>query len=233
MTKKVAHIPWKAYTKEIAPGMRAGLMLAKSTPVVEVNPTALLEIAGSVAEVVLVVVGAVGVTALALAAPNSLKALHALGAAGKAFAKPTKSPEQALAKTFHYLKKNKYIRFRSTKKGFVVMLTQKGRDRLQKLRDMPHCIQHPAAWDGKWWLIAADIPTQTHRRAADLFRLKLKELNVHALQRSMWVYPFDPRSELAYLIHYFGIQQFVTVMEINRLDESDEVVLRKLYKKIL
>ena len=138
-----------------------------------------------------------------------------------------------MAHTFHYVKEQRYISFRTTKKGIVVQLTQRGKDKIQKLIDMPKQIPPPKIWDGKWWAIAADIPTKQHRRAADLFRLKLKELHVYALQRSLWVYPFDPRAELEYLLKYFDIERYVTVMEISRLDIADERKLRKIFSGIL
>ncbi len=226
-------ISWSEYTTGIEPEVRTHAAVPKVVSARDVEMAQLLEGVSNIAQVVLVVVGVAGVVALAVAAPNSLRALHYLRKTGKKFGRSNQSSERTLSRTFFYLKKHKYISFRSTKRGLVVRLTRRGRDKIAKLAEMPRSITAQAEWDNKWWLIASDIPTKTHGRAADLFRLKLKQLNVHALQRSLWVYPYDPRAELSYVLSYFGIERYVTIMEISRMDASDEEVLKKIYKKIL
>lgn len=227
------NISWSAYLEGVEPEVRARSAAIKADGSDAVQTAQLLESASTIAQVVLIVVGAAGAVALAVVAPNSLRALHYLRKAGRRLGRSEQSSERTLARTFSYLKKCKYITFRSTKQGVVVRLTRRGRDRITRLAEMPRSIPTQPFWDEKWWLIASDIPTKTHGRAADLFRLKLKQLNVHALQRSLWVYPYDPRAELSYVLSYFGIERYVTIMEISRMDASDEEVLRRVFKKIL
>jgi hypothetical protein len=80
--------------------------------------------------------------------------------------------------------------------------------------------------------VAADIPTKDHRQGADLLRRKLKQMGFYPLQRSLWFYPFDPRPEIEFICREFGVANFVTVMEINRLDVQDEKLLKKHFSKL-
>ena len=77
---------------------------------------------------------------------------------------------------------------------------------------------------------AADIPTKNYRRGADMLRRKLKELGFFSLQRTLWFYPFDPRKELEYVVNSFGIANFVTLMEVSRLDRDDEEIMKKFFR---
>ncbi|MBP9686328.1 MAG: hypothetical protein KBD66_00840 [Candidatus Doudnabacteria bacterium] len=230
---KKQKISWSEYAAGLEPEVRTHAVVPKDVSAHDAQMAQLLEGVSNIAQVVLVVVGVAGAVALAVAAPNSLRVLHRLRKVGRKFGRSGQSSERTLSRTFFYLKKHKYITFRSTKQGVIVRLTKRGRDRITKIAEMPRSIPVQPIWDKKWWLIASDIPTKTHGRVADLFRLKLKQLNVYALQRSLWVYPYDPRAELSYLLGYFHIERYVTIMEVSRMDASDEEVLRRAFKKIL
>lgn len=52
------------------------------------------------------------------------------------------------------------------------------------------------------------------------------------LQRTLWFYPYDPRSEVEFIITYYGIERFVTVMEIYRLDKDDESKMLSHFKEL-
>lgn len=189
-----------------------------------------LKTAGAIA---LVIVGLAGVIVLSAAAPNIFYAL------GKIFEKKypnrkltRQEKETKIAQAFYYLKKSRYITMRPTGKDFKLFLTEIGKKRLGRLSFDTMVIKKPRAWDGKWWQVAADIPTKEYKWAADLFRRKLKEMNFFSLQRTLWFYPHDPRQEIEFIIHHYGIENFVTVMEINRLDRDDEGKMRKYFKEL-
>ena len=117
------------------------------------------------------------------------------------------------------------------RKDVKIFLTGAGRRRLKKFNIENPVIPKPAKWNKKWWLVAADIPTREYKLAADAFRDKLKEMRFCGLQRTLWIYPFDPRREIEVLASYYRIGHFVTVMEINRLDLDDESALKSFFKR--
>lgn len=55
-------------------------------------------------------------------------------------------------------------------------------------------------------------------------------MKFYPLQRTLWLYPYDPRLEIEFLIQHYGIERFVTVMEVNRLDRDDERVLKAYFE---
>jgi DNA-binding transcriptional regulator PaaX len=191
-----------------------------------------IEFAKDVAGVALGVIGAIGLSTILIVAPNILKGLNGLYKTGKIIFKDKNSEEKRVQQTLYYLKRKGLISFRSSKKGILVALTGKGRERLVKLQAVPMKIAIPAKWDGKWWLVASDVPTISHRPGSELLRKKLKHLGFYPFQRSLWLYPYDPRSELQWIVEHFKIAHFVTIIEASRLDEQDEASARKHFKEV-
>lgn len=188
-----------------------------------------LRTAGGIA---LGIIGVAGIVALSAVAPNMFYAFDKLFSRkyrGRKFTR--KEKERKIAKTFYYLKESGYIRMRPTGKDFKIFLTELGRKKLEKMNLETLVVKRLSSWDGKWWQVAADIPTEEYKWAADLFRQKLKDIKFFPLQRTLWFYPYDPRREVEYIIRYYGIESFVTVMEINRLDKDDERKMKFFFKQ--
>ncbi len=198
----------------------------------EMLKQAQVESAKNLAGALLGVLGVLGLGAVLLTAPNLLMGIHGLQKAGKWFGSSQKLDEEKIKQTFYYLKRKGYIQFQAENSGLMVKLTGRGRDKLRKLQSLPNAIEAPTKWNGKWWLVASDVPTKTHRKAAEQLRVKLKQLNLYPFQRSLWVYPYDLRSELQYIIETYNIAQFVTVCEVSRFDKQDELLVRKHFKHL-
>lgn len=184
-----------------------------------------------ITDVALAVIAMAGIATVSIVAPNLLLALD------KLFFKKTtdrrlssKEKQVKATRAFYYLKSRGLIRLKSTGSDFKVSLTNLGKNKLSKLNFQAITVPKPSHWDGKWWLIAADIPTKNYRRGADSLRKKLKQMGFHSLQRTLWLYPFNPCREIEFITNYYGIALFVTVMEISRLDEDDERKLKIFFK---
>ncbi len=106
----------------------------------------------------------------------------------------------------------------------TLALTQKG-----KLRELTYNIeemeiQKPSAWDGQWRLIIYDI-TKFKKREADMLRRVLTKLNMHRLQKSVYLYPYPCKNELEFLRHYFNVPEAVLYLIVSRI-EHDEAFRR-------
>jgi hypothetical protein len=187
--------------------------------------------AKSIATSVLLLAGAVGMVGLALTAPNSIKMFSPL--LRKKYGRPLRSNEQKekLLQTFYYLKRSGQIRIQEKNDGLFAVLTEKGRKRFHTITSDVHVVQKPSVWPGTWWLVAADIPTKDYKIAADMLRLKLRELRFYPLQRTLWIHPFNPRAELEYIANKYHVSRFVTVMEIKRMDIQDEDIIKAHFTK--
>lgn len=187
----------------------------------------------TVGGLVLALVAAAGIMALAVVAPNLIGAIGKLSTGrfrGKSYTQ--KERRKKVAQTIYYLKKSGMIKFKKTSKDILLFLTSKGKHKLKAENFNALRIHTQAKWDKKWWLVAADIPTKTHRRGADLLRAKLKEMGFMSLQRTLWLYPFDPRQEVQFIAEHFGVEKFLTVMEVNRADRQDEDNLKKHFRSV-
>lgn len=186
-----------------------------------------LEHLKTASQVVLAVVATTGIIALAIAAPNALKVLHSVSKLRKKYKNLGFDEKQnKLQDTFYYLRRSGLIRFRGEKSGLHLILTEKGKKFLEKLGFKTLQVKKPKIWDKKWWVVAADIPTKPHRQGADKLRQKLKDMGFCFLQRTLWFYPYDPRKEIAFIAQTYGVEKFITIMEVNRLDREDEQRLK-------
>ncbi|MCL5666481.1 MAG: hypothetical protein M1383_01800 [Patescibacteria group bacterium] len=184
-------------------------------------------------EVTLAVVAAAGVVSVSVVAPNLFSAMgHFLPKGKKYSGYSHKQKAKKVAETFYYLKRTGLVRFRQSGTDWLLSLTDLGRRRLPKLEVDSLSVTKPKKWDGSWWVVAADIPTKDCRQGADLLRRKLKQLGFYPLQRTLWLYPFDPRREIEFISQAFGIARFVTVMKIAELDTQDLAVLKPYFKKL-
>ena len=170
---------------------------------------------------------------LAVVAPNLIGAIGKMATSrfkGSNLIKKEKSKKSV--EVFYYLKKSGLIKVKKTPTEIWLSLTGKGKQRLKNLKFDILRIKPQAKWDKKWWLVAADIPTKNYKTAADLFRKKLKEMGFWSLQRTLWLYPFDPRDEVQFIAKHYGIQNFITAMEVSRLDSEDEKALKNHFISI-
>lgn len=182
-------------------------------------------------DVLLGVVGVAGIMLLTVLAPNALQALDLFQKKrGRSRLNPP-AKQRKVIRSFYYLKAKGQIEFRRKGEDYEVRLTKRGRRQIKKFRFETLSVPKAEHWDGKFWQVAADIPTKQHRRGADALRQKLKEMGFYPLQRTLWFYPYDPRLELEFITHTYGIHPFVTTMKIAELEESDERVLKAHFKK--
>ena len=180
--------------------------------------------------VALAVVAAVGAMGIAVVAPNLLSALDGIFSKNHKYKNITNAgKKKKTAQVFYYLKKQGLIEFKEDKGVFKILLSKTGKRKSDELNLSVLKIQKAKHWDGKWWQVAADIPTKDYRTGADMLRRKLKQMGFFSLQRTLWFYPYDPRKEIEFVCQEYGIGQFVTVMEISRMDIQDEEKLRRVF----
>ena len=183
-------------------------------------------------EIALAVIAVAGIATLIVVAPNALQLLDKFVFRKKGYRLSHKQKQRKLAETFYYLKRSGLIQLKPEGRGWRFYLTQKGRQRVERMNLNTLRIARPKVWNGKWWLVAADIPTKEYKASADLLRLKLKQMGFYPLQRTLWLYPYNPSRELQFILETFNIANFVTTMEINRLDLEDERVVKAYFKKM-
>ena len=113
-------------------------------------------------------------------------------------------------------------------KSYTLILTEKG-----KLKALTYHFQamkiKKKNWDGKWRLIVFDIPEKM-RRARDALREKLKELGFYELQKSVFVFPYECKDEIEFIVEFFNLRQYVRYGVLESIDNN--LHLRKIFKLI-
>jgi hypothetical protein len=89
------------------------------------------------------------------------------------------------------LERGKYVKVK--KKSQTVCLTEKGIKEILKYK-MRSNLQE-SRWDGKWRIVIFDIAEAT-RKDRNYLRSQLKWIGFEELQKSIWVFPYEIRSEL-------------------------------------
>lgn len=118
----------------------------------------------------------------------------------------------------------------SAKDGYV--LAEKG---LQKLNALTMSkVNQTQTWDGKWRLIAFDIP-EAKREARDALRRLIKELGCRQLQRSLWIHPLPCLDQFRQLQEAYDVKGDIVLLEVTWIDNQKELlqIFKKSYPELI
>ncbi len=171
-------------------------------------------------------IAAGGLLTTALIAPNAVQIFDKplgilLGNLNK------RQQQRELRRILYYMKSRDLVQYSSRDYEHGILLTDKGKKRLQQASYEAISIPTPSKWDNRWRLVFYDIPeNQKSRRNA--LNLKLKQLGFKQLQISIWVHPYQSRAEIEVVCEALKVREYVTYVEISHIDS--EQLLRKRFK---
>jgi len=149
-----------------------------------------------------------GLLMTALVAPNALRAFAPLLRRRK---RPYFSPAEA-RRSVRSLRRAKLVTFQTKGTDIFVNMTEKGRKKTLRYCLETMKIKKPARWDGRWRIVAFDIP-EKKKTARNVFRQKIKDLGFKRLQKSVWAYKYPCRDEIEFLVRFYEIQPYVVYVE--------------------
>ncbi len=85
--------------------------------------------------------------------------------------------------------------------------------------------REPRAWDGKWRLLAYNIP-EKRRPLRDALREELRRLGYGNLTSALWISPYDLSKELEELLEKLKVQEYVEVFEAEYRGEGRELAAK-------
>lgn len=140
-----------------------------------------------------------------------------------------KIDERVLQEEIKKLYRSKLVEKRKNPDGsFTFILTEKG-----KLKALTYHFQKMKIkredWDGKWRIVIFDIPEKM-RRGRDALRDKLKELGFYELQKSVFIFPYECKDEIEFVIEFFNLRRYVRFGVLENID--NEIHLKKIFKLI-
>lgn len=138
-----------------------------------------------------------------------------------------KIDRKELESTISQLYKSRLLEARENKDGTsTFILSGKGKARALTYRFEEMRIQ-TGKWDGKWRLVVFDVP-EKKKPAREALRRKLRELGFYELQKSVFVFPFECRDEIDFVIEFFDMRPYVRYGVLEDID--NDAHLRKIFE---
>ena len=122
---------------------------------------------------------------------------------------------------FKFIDKNK-----SNDGSIKILLTEKGKFKALNYK-LDNIKNKKEKWDGKWRMVAFDIP-EKYKRGRDALRRKLKKIGFCELQKSVLVTPYECEKEIGLLVKYFNLNKYVRFGVLESID--NEEYLKKYFK---
>ncbi len=167
------------------------------------------------AKTLLHILAAAGAIGLIFAFPGAAPAIGNLVVGKNKFGRwQTKSIlNQLSGRKYVDIKYNKdnTVTVKITRNGLVRALTYQ----LETLK-----INKPKKWDGKWRVVIFDIP-EKYKKIRELFRMRLKQLELYQLQDSVYIHPYPCFNQIEFLRELYGISMKVEYLLVERLEDDD------------
>lgn len=172
-----------------------------------------------IARGILAAVGAVGLVAVAIVAPNIIGTLAQISPQLKKF-----NPKQ-VNRSLKNLEKNGLISIRQDGDKILIELTKNGQKKILTYKLDELRIKPAKKWDRKWRVVIFDIPEKFKRNRYE-FSFRLKTLGFIQLQKSVWICPYPCEDEVDFLKEIYLIGPFVRIMTVEKID-----IAHDLFKK--
>ncbi|MBI2624547.1 hypothetical protein HYW67_03560 [Candidatus Parcubacteria bacterium] len=147
----------------------------------------------------------------------TLAALPGLAFALQPFVRRRRYQPAAMRRSLYRLRAERLVRFRKRAREITVVMTDRGRQRLVQYRLAELTPRKPGRWDGQWRMIIFDIPEE-RRAARAALRARLRQLEFHQLQRSVFITPYPCREAVEFLNACYGVERYVHYLEVSSID---------------
>lgn len=165
---------------------------------------------------VLAILGVVGFVSLAVLIPGLPKVLTPL--LKKQYRKWGHFNSRKLRAEIKRMQKVGLLEEISENGETIYKLTEKGKTKSFKYK-LEEMSLNRDRWDGKWRIVAYDIPREK-KNQAEAFRELLKKMSFYQLQKSMWLTPYSCSKEIDFLKSLYQLEDCVTVLVISGLESE-------------
>src|SRR3989344_6121250 len=113
---------------------------------------------------------------------------------------------------FMYMKKlykSKIVTYKENKdKTITLVLTENGKEKIL-IYDLDSIkLQQQDKWDGLWRIVIFDVP-ERFKKGRNALSSKLKQLGLHPLQKSVFIYPYECKDEIDFIVEFFKLKPYV------------------------
>ncbi|KKR45288.1 MAG: CRISPR-associated endonuclease Cas2 [Candidatus Zambryskibacteria bacterium RIFCSPLOWO2_12_FULL_39_45] len=126
---------------------------------------------------------------------------------------------RSLTRSIANLYQSNLIKQRSNGDGTVTFILSKEGREVAMTYNFEEMVISKTKWDKKWRIVMFDIPEKL-KKIRDTLRYQLKRLGFMELQRSVFVFPFECKNELEYIIEFYNIKKHVRLVEAHYIDNE-------------
>ena len=127
---------------------------------------------------------------------------------------------EALWRSIRGLYKSKLIgTIHQTDGSVTLTLSEKGKRYAMTYQLDEMKIQKPNHWDGKWRLIAFDIP-EKRKRIRDALRFRFLQIGLFEFQKSIFITPYPCENEIDFLIEFHYARPYVRKILAEHIDNQ-------------
>jgi len=127
------------------------------------------------------------------------------------------------SKDLYRLKKEKLVKYYIKDKEKYIELMPKGFKRLLKYQIEEIKIKKPKMWDKKWRIVIFDIP-DNKKGSRNILRETLKRLGFIRLQESVFIYPFECKTEIDFIAENYRVKPFLKYIIADILEGDHELL---------
>jgi len=126
--------------------------------------------------------------------------------------------QRQLRESIQNLYRSRLIDYKENDDGTAtLLLTSQGKEKILRYNLDNMKMARPSKWDGLWRMVMFDIP-ESKKKARDFFSFKIKQLGLYPLQKSVFIYPFECRDEIDFLIEIFDLRAHVRFIVAKDID---------------
>ena len=101
----------------------------------------------------------------------------------------------------------------------ILVLTDEGKKIVLQYHPNKMKIKKPVKWDGLWRLVIFDIPESMKRERMALAGM-LRRLDFYPLQRSVFIFPYECKNEIDFIVETFNLRQYVRFLIVKDIDNG-------------
>lgn len=125
---------------------------------------------------------------------------------------------RTLHEAIRKLYQSKLIDYKENDDGTVnLILTENGKNKALRYNLDKMKIKRPDRWDGLWRLVIFDVP-ESFKQGRHALSSKLKQLGFYPLQKSVFIYPYECKNEIDFIVEIFNLKPYVRFLIVKETD---------------
>ena len=117
------------------------------------------------------------------------------------------------------LYKSNLVKQVDNRDGTVTFILSKQGKEIGLRYNLDEMIISTTRWDRKWRIVMFDIP-EKFKKIRESMRYQLKRLGFIEMQRPVFIFPYECKREIEYIIEFYNIKKFVRFVVAGEVDNE-------------